>query len=117
MTEVRELARIELAVDALLTEIVEFDMGPRALALKGGLLEDRVRAVLLDAVVLLGERLRRKSATPRSRRSPRTSPRVRTITTERDPGGRLDRSEDGQHRAKARRIEGRERSWLISTTP
>ena len=59
MSKTGEISRIEAALDVLLGEIMAIDTSPRALALKDGLLDDRVRTALLDAVVLLGDRLRR----------------------------------------------------------
>jgi len=62
MTPYNEVARIEAALDVLVGEMVAIDTAPRALALKDGLLNDRVRTTLLDAITLLGERLRRHIA-------------------------------------------------------
>jgi len=76
LTQADEITRIEVALDVLVGEMVAIDMAPRALALKDGLLEDRTRAAILDAVVLLGERLRRLVGDD----GPTTWPRAGIIT-------------------------------------
>jgi len=55
-----EIARVEAAPDVLLAELIAIDTSPHARALKNGLLNDCVRAAIVDTIALLGERLRRQ---------------------------------------------------------